>query len=363
MLRTQRIESVSIRPWYSPRISKELNWTTRNITGTLNEVTLPLPRYEQVTLRFTGTLVLAEHNGVKLTPITLNAINAASKLGEISVLVAGVDIVKIAEQVAKVDQVKRVFVSDHKKLEHQLPEFVAKAVETLQKQYKFDYVVAGASVFGRDVLPRVAAQFDVSPVTDVIAIHGDDTFTRPTYAGNAICKVRSNSPVKFLTFRGTAFKPAKESGGNAKIEKAPETDFSFDCVEFVSQELLKSERPDLQSAKVIVSGGRGVGSADNFKIIYELADKLKGAVGASRAAVDAGYVSNELQIGQTGKIVAPELYIAIGISGAIQHTAGMKDSKVIVAINKDSDAPIFEIADVGLKADLHKAVPELIKAL
>ncbi|OZC07116.1 electron transfer flavoprotein FAD-binding domain protein [Onchocerca flexuosa] len=314
---------------------------------------------KHIAFRFNGTLVLAEHTGDKLNPITLSAVSAASKLGEISVLVAGTNVTKIAEQVAKVEQVKRVFIADHEKLKHQLPEYVAKAVETLQKQYKFDHVVAGASTFGRDVLPRVAAQFDASPVTDIIAIHSDDTFSRPTYAGNAICKVKSNAPVKFLTFRGTAFKSAKESGGSGKIEKAPETDFSFDGVEFLSQELLKSERPDLQSAKVVVSGGRAVGSADNFKMIYELADKLKAAVGASRAAVDAGYVSNELQIGQTGK----ELYIAIGISGAIQHTAGMKDSKVIVAINKDPDAPIFEIADIGLKADLHKAVPELIKAL
>ncbi|KAL3998669.1 Electron transfer flavoprotein FAD-binding domain family protein [Acanthocheilonema viteae] len=317
----------------------------------------------QTALRFTSTLVLAEHAGDKLNPITLKAVNAASNLGEISVLVAGTNITNVAEQIAKVEQVKRVFIADHEKLKHQLPEYVAKTVETLQKQCKFDYIVAGASTFGRDVLPRVAAQFDSAPITDIIAIHSSDTFTRPIYAGNALCKVKTNAPVKFLTFRGTAFKSAKESGGNGKIEKAPESDFSFDGVEFLSEDLLKSERPDLQSAKVIVSGGRGVGSADNFKIIYELADKLKAAVGASRAAVDAGYVSNELQIGQTGKVVAPELYIAVGISGAIQHTAGMKDSKIIVAINKDPDAPIFEIADIGLKADLHKAVPELIKAL
>ncbi|CAG9535555.1 unnamed protein product [Cercopithifilaria johnstoni] len=322
-------------------------------------------RYDilQIAFRFTSTLVLAEHTGDKLNPITLNAVNAALKLGEISVLVAGTNITNIAEQVAKVEQVKRVFIADHEKLKHQLPEYVAKTVETLQKQYKFDYIVAGASTFSRDILPRAAAQFDSAPVTDIIAIHNSDTFTRPIYAGNALCKIKTTAPVKFLTFRGTAFKPAKESGGNGKIEKVPEADFSFDGVEFLSQELLKSERPDLQSAKVIVSGGRGVGSADNFKIIYELADKLKAAVGASRAAVDAGYVSNELQVGQTGKVVAPELYIAVGISGAIQHTAGMKDSKIIVAINKDSDAPIFEIADIGLKADLHKVVPELIEAL
>ncbi|EFO22834.2 electron-transfer-flavoprotein [Loa loa] len=317
----------------------------------------------QVASRFTGTLVLAEHANDKLNPITLNTVNAASRLGEISVLVTGSNVANIAEQMAKVEQVKRVFVADHEKLKHQLPEYVAKAVETLQKQHKFNYVIAGASTFGRDVLPRVAAQFDSAPITDIITIHNGDTFTRPIYAGNALCKVKSNASVKFLTFRATAFKPAKESGGDGKIEKAPKIDFSFSGVEFLSQELLKSERPNLQSAKVVVSGGRGVGSADNFKIIYELADKLKAAVGASRAAVDAGYVSNELQIGQTGKVVAPELYIAIGISGAIQHTAGMKDSKIIVAINKDPDAPIFEIADIGLKADLHKAIPELIKAL
>ncbi|VDN02162.1 unnamed protein product [Thelazia callipaeda] len=292
--------------------------------------------------RTASTLVLAEYSENKLNPITLKAVNAASKFGKLQALVTGYNVAGIAEQMSKVEGVETVFLAEDQKLKHQLAEYVAKVVETLHNQHKFTHIVAGSSTFSRDVLPRVAAKFDSSPITDIVNIHSDDTFTRPIYAGSALCKVRSDAAVKFLTFRGTAFKPATESGGNGKIEAAPKVDLSFDGIEFLSQEFVKSERPDLQSAKVVVSGGRGVGSADNFKIIYELAEKLKAAVGASRAAVDAGYISNDLQVGQTGKIVAPELYIAIGISGAIQHTAGMKDSKVIVAINKDSDAPIFQ---------------------
>uniref|UniRef100_A0A915AI83 Electron transfer flavoprotein subunit alpha n=2 Tax=Parascaris univalens TaxID=6257 RepID=A0A915AI83_PARUN len=320
-------------------------------------------RLAQRSSRFASTLVVAEHDDEKLNSITLNAISAASKLGDVSVLVAGANAKKIAEQVAKVENVKRVIVAEDEKLKAQLPERVASVVLASQNQFKFGAIVAGASAFGRGIIPRVAAKLDVSPISDVIEIHSEDTFSRPMYAGNAISKIKSLAPVKLITFRSTAFPPAKVEGGSGTIENAPSSDVSYDKVEFLGQELSKSSRPDLQSAKTIVSGGRGVGSAENFKLIFDLADKLKAGVGASRAAVDAGFVPNDMQVGQTGKIVAPELYIAVGISGAIQHVAGMKDSKVIVAINKDADAPIFQIADFGLKADLFQAVPELTKAL
>lgn len=313
--------------------------------------------------RFASTLVVAEHNDEKLNPVTLNAISAAAKLGDVSVLVAGANAKKVAEEVSKVENVKKVLVAQDEKLKALLPERLAQVVLASQNQFKFGAIVAGASAFGRGIIPRVAAKLDVSPISDVTEIHSEDTFSRPMYAGNAISKVKSSAPVKCMTFRSTSFAPAKVDGGSGGVEDAPSSDVSYDKVEFMGQELSKSERPDLGSAKTIVAGGRGVGSSDNFKIIYELADKLKAGVGASRAAVDAGYVPNDMQIGQTGKIVAPELYIAVGISGAIQHVAGMKDSKVIVAINKDGDAPIFQISDFGLKGDLFKVVPELTNAL
>lgn len=313
--------------------------------------------------RFASSLVLAEHDDDKLNPITLNAISAASKLGDVSVLVAGTSARKVAEQVAKIENVKRVIIATDDQLKSQLPEQMAHVVLASHEQFKFESILAGATAFGRGLIPRVAAKLDVSPISDVTAIHSSDTFSRPTYAGNAVCKVKSMAPVKLITLRATAFPPAKMEGGSGTIENAPATDVSKETTEFLGQELHKSARPDLQNAKIVVSGGRGVGSSENFKLVYELADKLGAAVGASRAAVDAGFVPNDMQVGQTGKIVAPELYIAIGISGAIQHLAGMKDSKVIVAINKDPDAPIFQVADLGLKADLFKAVPELTKAL
>ncbi|XGW19567.1 hypothetical protein V3C99_003425 [Haemonchus contortus] len=313
--------------------------------------------------RFNSTLVIAEHDETKLAPITLNAISAAGKLGsDVSVLVTGANASKVAEQVAKVAGVKKVLVAQDDKLKNNLPERVAPVVLASHKQFNFSSIIAGASAFGRGIIPRVAAKLDCSPISEVIQIHSADTFTRTQYAGNAVTKIQSTAPVKVMTCRGTSFPPAEE-GGSGAVENAPAADVKTDLSEFISQELSKSERPDLATAKIVVSGGRGVKSAENFKLIYDLADKLGAGVGASRAAVDAGFVHNDMQVGQTGKIVAPELYIAIGISGAIQHLAGMKDSKVIVAINKDPDAPIFQVADYGLKADLFKAVPEMTAAL
>jgi len=314
--------------------------------------------------RSASTLVLAEHNGEKLNPITLNTITAAKQLGhEVSLFFVGKNSEAISKEAAKIAGVKTVLFSQDSKLDTQLPERVSQALLAVQKKFNYSHVVAGASAFSRGVIPRVAAMFDVSPISDVIVIHSDDTFSRPTYAGNAISKVKSKASVKFMTVRGTAFEASSTDGGNASLEKSPEADINTEQSEFISQELSKSERPELAGAKIVISGGRGLKSGENFKILYELADKLGAAVGASRAAVDAGYVPNDMQVGQTGKIVAPQLYIAVGISGAIQHLAGMKDSKVIVAINKDKEAPIFQVADFGLVADLFKAVPEMTKEL
>ncbi|CAJ0562837.1 unnamed protein product, partial [Mesorhabditis spiculigera] len=270
--------------------------------------------------RFASTLVVAEHNDEKLSPITLNAITAASKLGgDVTVLVASSNAKALAAEAAKITSVKKVLAVQDDKFKNSLP------------------------------------------VSDVTQIHSADTFTRTMYAGNAVAKVQSTATVKLLTVRGTAFAPAA-GGGSGAVEDLQVGEVNADS-EFLGQELSKSERPDLGTAKIVVSGGRGLKSGDNFKLIYDLADKLGAGVGASRAAVDAGYCPNDMQVGQTGKIVAPELYIAVGISGAIQHLAGMKDSKTIVAINKDGDAPIFQVADIGLKEDLFKAVPEMTKAL
>ncbi|KAF5303404.1 hypothetical protein FQR65_LT08246 [Abscondita terminalis] len=310
--------------------------------------------------RLQSTLVIAEHNNETLSPITQNAISAAQKLGgEITVLVVGTKCGPAVEKLTKAKGVQRVLVAESDTFKGFLAETVAPLILASQKQFNFTHILAGATAFSKAVLPRVAAKLDVSPVTDVIGIKSADTFVRSIYAGNAIQTLTANDAIKVLTVRGTSFEPSNLEGGSAASEKAPEGDYTSDLTSFVGQELSKSDRPELTSANVVVSGGRGLKSGDNFKLLYDLADKLKAAVGASRAAVDAGYVPNDMQVGQTGKIVAPDLYIAVGISGAIQHLAGMKDSKTIVAINKDPEAPIFQVSDYGLVADLFKVVPEL----
>ncbi|WP_042697089.1 electron transfer flavoprotein subunit alpha/FixB family protein [Azospirillum sp. B506] len=308
-------------------------------------------------------LVIAEHDGASLKPATLNAITAATKIGgEIHILVAGKGAQAVADAAAKVAGVAKVLLADDAAYEHQLPEDVAPLVVSTVTGGGYGHVLAGATSVGKNLAPRVAALLDVAAISDITAVVSADTFERPIYAGNAIATVQSSDPVKIVTVRTTAFETAAADGGSAAIETvsgAGATGLSS----FVSAELTKSERPELTAARVVVSGGRGMQSGENFPLLEALADKLGAAVGASRAAVDAGFVPNDYQVGQTGKIVAPELYIAVGISGAIQHLAGMKDSKVIVAINKDEEAPIFQVADYGLVADLFKAVPELTEKL
>lgn len=314
--------------------------------------------------RYESTLVIAEHNNETLLPITCNALTAAKQIGgDITVLVAGTKCDTVAQAASKVNGVTKVLVADNEAFKGFLPETLTPLILATQSQLKFTHIMAGATAFGKALLPRVAAKLDVSPVSDIIGVKGPDTFVRTIYAGNAIQTLKCKDSVKVVSVRGTSFEAAPLEGGSAKCEPAPTGDFKSNQIEFVKQELTKSDRPELTSAKVVISGGRGMKSGENFKLLYTLADKLNAAVGASRAAVDAGYVPNDLQVGQTGKIVAPDLYVAIGISGAIQHLAGMKDSKTIVAINKDPEAPIFQVADFGLVADLFKAVPELTEKL
>jgi electron transfer flavoprotein alpha subunit len=308
-------------------------------------------------------LVIAEHDNRTLAAATLNAVAAARRLAEpVQVLVAGRDCGGVAETVARVAGVGRVLLADDPRYGDFLPEPLADLVVGLARDRALGWIVAPATATGKGVTPRVAALLDVQPLSEVVAVVAPDTFVRPIYAGNALVTVRSADPVKILTVRGTAFDPAAAEGGDAEIERvAPAADPALSAL--VSQSLTRSERPELTTAGVVVSGGRGLGDAAHFHLLETLADTLGGAVGASRAAVDAGFAPNDLQVGQTGKIVAPDLYIAVGISGAIQHLAGMKDSKVIVAINKDEEAPIFQVADYGLVADLFKALPELADAL
>lgn len=306
-------------------------------------------------------LVLAEHSGKALSPVTLNVIGAAQKIGgDIDVLVCGEGCDAVAKEAASISGVSKIIKADDSSLAHPLAENIAPILVDLAKNYS--HVLAPATTFGKNILPRTAALLDVQQISDIISVEDADTFKRPVYAGNAIATVKSSDSIKLITVRGTTFDAAEPSGGSASIENYTVSNYQ-DLSAFVSAELSKSERPELTSARVVVSGGRGVGSAEKFDLIEQLADKLGGAVGASRAAVDAGYVPNDYQVGQTGKIVAPDLYIAVGISGAIQHLAGMKDSKVIVAINKDEEAPIFSVADYGLVADLFDAVPELTEKL
>jgi len=306
-------------------------------------------------------LVIAEHNNQSLNPGTLNTVAAATKLGgDIHVLVAGHNAGAAAQAATKIAVVAKVLHSDDAAYAHNLAENIATLIASIGKNYS--HVAAPASFFGKNVLPRAAALLDVAQVTDVVAIESADTFVRPIYAGNALATVQITSTPILLTVRPTAFDPAAE-GGSASVEALASTG-DTGLSSFIGQELTKSERPDLQTAKIVISGGRGLGSGENYeKYIIPVADKLGAATGASRAAVDAGYVPNDYQVGQPGKIVAPNLSIAVGISGAIMHLAGLQDSKVIVAINKDSEAPIFQIADYGLVADLFEALPELEKAL
>jgi electron transfer flavoprotein alpha subunit len=307
-------------------------------------------------------LVLVEHDGGEVKDATLAAVAAAAQLGEVHLLVAGEGVGAVAGKAAKIAGVARVHVADGAAFAHNLAENVAPVAADLVRDH-CDYFVAPATTTGKNIAPRVAALLDVMQISDILSVEGPNTFTRPIYAGNAIATVKSADAKKVITVRGTAFEKAAREGGSGTVEAVPAAG-DKGLSSFVGAELSKSERPELTSAKIIVSGGRAFGSSEQFHALLDpLADKLKAGVGASRAAVDAGYAPNDYQVGQTGKIVAPEVYIAIGISGAIQHLAGMKDSKVIVAINKDEDAPIFQVADVGLVGDLFRIVPELTEKL
>jgi electron transfer flavoprotein alpha subunit len=312
-----------------------------------------------------AVLVVAEHDNRALKPATLNTVAAAAEIGqagggEVHILVAGAGCRPVAEAAAQVAGVAKVVLADNPSYDHSLAENVAPLLVKLAAGYS--HVLAPATTQGKNLMPRVAALLDVMQISDISGVVSADTFVRPIYAGNALATVQSKDPVKIITVRGTAFPPVETGGGSAAVE-AVEATAPAGLSEFVRAELSKSERPELTSARVIISGGRGMQSGENFPLLEKVADKLGAAVGASRAAVDAGFVPNDYQVGQTGKIVAPELYIAVGISGAIQHLAGMKDSKVIVAINKDEEAPIFQVADYGLVADLFKVLPELDEEL
>lgn len=306
-------------------------------------------------------LVIADHENGSLKAATLNVVSAAKAIGgDVDLLVVGENCGSAAEAAAKVEGINKVLVADNAAYGHQLAENLSLLVADLGKGY--GYIVASAGTTGKDFLPRVAALLDVAQISDIVGVESADTFKRPIYAGNAIATVQSSDSVKVITVRTTAFDPVSAEGGSASVENvdgAQDAGISA----FVNAEIAKSDRPDLTSAEIVVSGGRGMQNGENFKMLEGIADKLGAALGASRAAVDAGFVPNDMQVGQTGKIVAPNLYIAVGISGAIQHLAGMSGSKVIVAINKDEEAPIFQVADYGLVADLFEAVPELDKAL
>jgi electron transfer flavoprotein alpha subunit len=309
-------------------------------------------------------LVIAEHDHNQIKPATLNAIGAAQKLNSpVDVVILGAQCATAASDAAKVTGVTKVYVCDDPRLINLIPEVMTPTLVQLIKDQNYTHVFTPASSYGKNLSPRVAALLDMQQISDVVAIDDQDTFQRPIYAGNAIATVQSKDPIKCLTIRSTAFHPAAATGGSAVTENIPYIEHQGPSAHFVGRELSVSARPELTTARIIISGGRGVGSAENFALLEKLADKLGAAVGASRAAVDAGYVPNDYQVGQTGKIVAPELYVAVGLSGAIQHLAGMKESKVIVAINKDPDAPIFSVADYGLVADLFTAVPELTEKL
>ena len=302
-------------------------------------------------------LVLAEHNNLEVKSSTLNTINAASKINnEIEVLVLGYEIENISKEISNYQNVTKVLSLDDQKFENAIAENIEPIIVSLAEKYS--HILAPATTFGKNIMPRVAVKLDVAQLSDIVSVESEDTFIRPIYAGNALATVKSNDSKKVITVRPTSFEVVAKEGGSGVVESI-NLDISEQKVEFIDREESKSDRPELSTARIVVSGGRGLQSAENFKLISDIADKLNAAIGASRAAVDAGYVSNDYQVGQTGKVVVPDLYIAVGISGAIQHLAGMKESKIIVAINKDEEAPIFNIADYGLSADLFDALPQL----
>ena len=308
-----------------------------------------------------SVLLIAEHNNKEIRPFTLNAITAATQIdGDLHVLVAGNNCADVAKAVSEISLVKKVLYVEAEHYENFLPENFASLVVKITESYS--HIVSSANTFGKNLMPRVAALLDTSQVSDIIKVISQDTFLRPIYAGNAFATVKSNDKKKCITIRPTSFDPAPTSGGSAEIVKA-ESGEATNLSKFIKREEVKSDRPELGTARIVISGGRGMQSGENFKLITAIADKLNAAIGASRAAVDAGYITNDHQVGQTGKVVVPDLYIAVGISGAIQHLAGMKESKIIVAINKDGEAPIFSVADYGLEADLFEALPQYLDEL
>ena len=308
-----------------------------------------------------SVLLIAEHNNKEFKPFTLNAISAASQINEdVHVLVLGSNSDNVAKSISEIPNVKKVIHVNNSLYENYLAENYTSAIIKLADGYS--HIICSANTFGKNLMPRIAALLDVSQVSDITKVVSDDTYVRPIYAGNAFATVKSNDKKRCITIRPTSFDAAEKSGGSAPVEKIEAVDIP-NTSKFIKRDETKSERPELGTARVVVSGGRGLESGENFKLINDIADKLNAAVGASRAAVDAGYISNDHQVGQTGKVVVPDLYIAVGISGAIQHLAGMKESKIIVAINKDGEAPIFSVADYGLEADLFKALPEFLAEL
>jgi electron transfer flavoprotein alpha subunit len=308
-----------------------------------------------------AVLLIAEHNNKELKPFTLNAVTAASQIDvDVHALVIGNNSADAAKALSELPLVKKVLTVEAPHYENFVAENFAPVVIKLAENYS--HIVCSANTFGKNLMPRIAANLDTSQISDITKVISADTFLRPIYAGNAFATVKSNDPKKCVTIRPTSFDPCETSGGSAPIEKVDPSD-EFASTKFVKREEIKSDRPELGTARVVVSGGRGMQNGDNFKLITAIADKLNAAIGASRAAVDAGYISNDHQVGQTGKVVVPDLYIAVGISGAIQHLAGMKESKIIVAINKDGEAPIFSVADYGLEADLFEALPQFLEEL
>ncbi len=308
-----------------------------------------------------AVLLIAEHNNKELRPFTLNAATAASQIdSDVHAVIIGQNTVEAAKQLSELPVVKKVLSVEAAHYENFTAENFAPVIVKLAENYS--HIICSANTFGKNLMPRIAAYLDTSQVSDIIKVISPDTFLRPIYAGNAFATIKSNDTKKCVTIRPTSFDPCESTGGSSSIEKV-EASEEFSNTKFVKREEIKSDRPELGTARIVVSGGRGMQSGDNFKLITEIADKLGAAIGASRAAVDAGYISNDHQVGQTGKVVVPDLYIAIGISGAIQHLAGMKESKVIVAINKDGEAPIFSVADYGLEADLFEAIPQFMEEL